>query len=121
MKRSGSTIKTLFIYFEKAYDSIKRESLYDILIKFGIPKKLKKLIKTCLDRTQSKVRVGNYLSSSFLIKDGSKLGDALSPLLFNFTLEYAIRKVQETNLGLDMNGTHEVLAYADDVNLIGIV
>ena len=48
-----------------------------------------------------------------------KQGDALSPPLFNFALEYAIRKVQETNLGLDINGTHQVLAYADDVNLIG--
>jgi hypothetical protein len=38
---------------------------------------------------------------------------------YYFTLEYAIRKVQETNLGLDMNGTHQILAYADDVNLIG--
>ena len=48
-----------------------------------------------------------------------KQGDALSPLLFNFALEYTIRKLQETNLGLDMNGTHQVLAYADDVNLMG--
>ena len=48
-----------------------------------------------------------------------KQGDSLSPLIFNFALEYAIRKVQETNLGLDMNGTHQVLAYADDVNLKG--
>ena len=38
-----------FIDFEKAYDSIKRESLYDILIKFGVPEKLVRLIKTCLD------------------------------------------------------------------------
>jgi hypothetical protein len=38
---------------------------------------------------------------------------------FNFALEYAIRKVQGTNLGLEMNGTHQVLAYADDVNLLG--
>ena len=59
------------------------------------------------------------MSSSFPIENGLKQGDALSPLLFNFVLEYAIRKVQETNLGLDMKGTHQVLAYADDVNLIG--
>ena len=38
---------------------------------------------------------------------------------FNFALEYAIRKVQETNLRLNINGTHQVLAYADDVKLIG--
>ena len=60
-----------------------------------------------------------YLSSSFPIENGLKQGDALSPLLFNFPLEYAIMKVQKTNLGLDMNGTHQVLAYEDNVNLIG--
>ena len=45
-------------------------------------------------------------------------GGALSPLLFNFAVEYVIRKAQETNLGLDMNDSHLVLAYSDDVNLI---
>ena len=58
--------------------------------------------------------MGNYLSSSFPVENGLEQGDALSPLLFNFA-----RMVQETNLGLDMNGAHQVLAYADDVNLIG--
>ena len=76
----------LFIDFVKVYNSIKRESMYDILIKFGVPRKLVRLIKTCLDGTQSKVRIGNYLSSSFPIEKGLKQGDALSPLLFNFTL-----------------------------------
>ena len=71
----------------------KKESLYDILIKFGVPRKLVRLIKTCLDGTQSKVRIGNYLSSSFPIENGLKQGDALSPQLFNFALEYAIWKV----------------------------
>ena len=98
--------------------TIKRESLYNILIKFGVPKKLVRLIKICLDGTQSKVRIGNFLSSSFAIENGLKQGNALSPLLFNLTLEYAIRKVQDTNLELEMNGTHQALAYADDVNLI---
>ena len=80
-----------------------------------------RLIRVCLDGTQSKVRKGNYLSSSFPIEKGLKQGDALSPFLFNFALEYAVRKVQKTNLGLDMNGTHHVLTYADNVNLIDVI
>jgi hypothetical protein len=46
-------------------------------------------------------------------------GDALSPPLFNSALEYPIRKFQEYQVGLKLNGTHQLLAYADDVNLLG--
>jgi len=60
----------------------------------------------CLKETNSRVRVGKHLSDMFPIRNGLKQGDALSPVLFNFALEYAIRKVQVDQDGLILNGTH---------------
>ena len=68
--------------------------MYNILIEFGIPMKLVKLIKMCLTEMYSRVRVGKNLSDTFPIRNGLRQGGALSPLLFNFALEYVFSKIQ---------------------------
>jgi len=68
--------------------------------------------------TRSRVRVPNNVSDRFRIRNGLKQRDALSPLLFNFGLGYTIRKVQANQDDLKLNGTYQLLAYADDVIIL---
>ena len=96
LRRNGNTKKAvhqLFIDFKIAYGSVWRAVLYNILMEFDIPMELIRLIKMCLNETYSTVRVGKHLSDRFTIKNGLKQWDALPLLLFNFALEYVIRRI----------------------------
>jgi hypothetical protein len=71
----NEAVHQLFIDFKKAYVSVRREVLYNILIEFGIPIKLVRIVKMCLSVAYSRVRVGKHLSDTFSIKNGLKQGD----------------------------------------------
>jgi hypothetical protein len=76
------------------------------------------LIKMCLNETYRKVRTGKHLSDSVSTQKGLKQGYVLSPLFLNLILEYTIKKIQVNQVGLKLNGTRQLLVYADDVNLL---
>jgi hypothetical protein len=81
--------------FKITYDSVTSKVLYSILMELGEPMKLALLIKMCLNEACSKVNICTHLSASFPIQTGLQEGDALTPLLFNFALEYATRKARK--------------------------
>jgi hypothetical protein len=71
MEHNG-TVHQLFIAFKKAYDSVRREVLYNILIEFGIPRILGGLIKLCLNKTYSTEHISKYQSDKYPIQNGLK-------------------------------------------------
>ena len=89
----NEAVHQLFIDFKKAYDSVRRELLYNILNEFGNRMKLVRRVKMCLNETYNRFLVDMHLSYVFPIMIGLKEGDALSPLLFSFALEYASRRI----------------------------
>jgi hypothetical protein len=73
----------------------------------------------CLSATYSTVRIGNFQPQKYPIQNILHEGSNLSPLLSVFVLEYAIRRVQENQEWLKLKGTHQLSAYAGDINIVG--
>jgi len=89
-----------------------------MIIEFGIPMKLVRIIKICLNEGHCKVQTGKHLSYKLPIKNCLKQGDTLSPMLFSFGLEYGNRKFPANQEGLKLNDIHQLLVYADNFNLL---
>lgn len=116
----GKDLHLLFVDFEKAYATVRRKYLWPVLTEFGIPQKLIQLIKECMNNSKCKIKVGTVISDSFEVQSGVRQGDGLSPILFNFVLEKALQKLRNENIGISLgNGKINLLAYADDIVLLG--
>jgi hypothetical protein len=105
------TLHQLFIDFKHAYDSVRRDQLFDTMREFGIPRKLIRTVKMTLSNTAARVKVQNELSERSDINSGLRQGDLISSQLFNLCLEKMIRNIDINPGGTIFNRTLQVLAY----------
>jgi len=109
----------LFIDFQKAYDSIHTDMLRKCMEEFKIPTKLINMCKTCVQKTRSAVRIEGTLSSFFWKWNWIETV-FLSPILFNTALQKVIQSTKIIPCGIQTGKEQmNVLAYADDIVLIG--
>jgi len=119
MRKLNKEVHMIFIDFKKTYDCIHRDSLMSILEQYGLPLKLVNLIKASAMNTEIKIQVGNSLSTATQVKTGLRQGDALSPILFNLTLEKVVQSTSFEHGDVKIGETKiSLLAYADDLVLL---
>ncbi|XP_055714419.1 uncharacterized protein LOC129808671 [Phlebotomus papatasi] len=119
MREHDQALHHLFIDFKAAYDSIVRVKLYEAMGEFGIPNKLIKLTRMTMTDVRSKVKANGSLSREFCVNNGLRQGDGLSCVLFNLALDKAIRDSGVSMRGVILNKSTQLLAYADDIDIMG--
>lgn len=126
-KTRGQRTYITYVDFKKAYDSIDRITLLNVLEEYGVDEKTISLIRQTLSGTDLKVKFAEILSKAFKIRTGLRQGDGLSPVLFNCVLEKVVRKWREKNakggidkikIGRNKDLEIDCLAFADDLAIL---
>ena len=102
---------------KQAFDSVNRERILNERIILGVPKKLVQFISVTMAGFKATVRVDDQYISTFPITNGVRQGDALSSILFDLVLEAILQKIYIT--GHIGTKSTQILAYADDVAIVG--
>jgi hypothetical protein len=108
----------IFVYFQKACDSIQREKRYAIMMYCGILSKMIRLTQVTMKNSTYHVKIGTIMMDSFQKGTGSKQGDGLAPNLFNIALEYVIRNFSVQTTLILVHKSVKLIVYADDINII---
>lgn len=108
-----------FIDFQKAFDSIHRDTMWKIVKSYGIPTKLINVMKAIYEDTKCCIRVGDSDTRGFKIETGVRQGCILSPFLFILTIDFIMKKEDSKDYGVKI-GEEKIfdLAFADDIALL---
>ena len=117
-----SPLKTLFVDFEKAFDRVHRDRIWNSLQQRGIPPKIIAIIKESYNNTCCRVLHEGQLSDAFEVREGVRQGCILSPVLFLLVIDDIMVSTVGTNeqFGIQWNLFHRLshLDYADDICLL---
>ena len=116
IKECRISIHLLFIVFKSAFDSTDREQMYVAMNELSMPQKLIRLVKMLMSNMQNQIIIQSKLSAPFILHKVVQQGDALACLLFNITLEYAIRKSGIQTMGTILYKSVQIMAYAADIS-----
>ena len=110
-----------FVDFRAAFDSVDRQSLWSIMLSDGLPPKLVNLIKAYYSSTRAKVRAYGEESSCFGLTTGVRQGCPLSPVLFNYVIDWVMKASLADYQGVQVSTDFWLsdLDYADDVVVLG--
>ena len=130
MKERNLKAVITFVDFRKAFDSIHRRKLFNILQAYGVPEKLVQAISVTYSNTRAKVCSPDGETDYFMIQRGVQQGDTLAPFLFLVALDYAMRSAisgREEELGFTLSPRKSRrvppimisdLSFADDIALL---
>lgn len=118
-----SPLITLFVDFMQAFDSIDRDTMWQILASYGIPHKLLNIIKGLYKETKCRIIHRGKLGEWFTVQSGVKQGCVLSPLLFLLVLDWVMRKVNTQSNGIQWTITARLddIDFADDICLLTLI
>ena len=110
-----------FIDFQKAFDSVHRPTMWNILERYGCPLNTLAILKSIYCNTMHCVRIGSKTSDWFSVSSGVRQGDPVAPFLFVVALDFVMRHaIQDQTTGLAISSTKNIcdLIYADDIALV---
>ncbi len=143
-KHPESTLHTIYVDLQKAYDSVPRAALWDVLKTYGTPPNILALIKALHDGMEVRVRISGRLLPPIAVQNGVRQGCVLAPTLFNIfysaVLAHWARRISPTdgvsisynidgaltrihanrncNVSGQRQGNVHSLVYADDTALV---